>query len=295
MARIAATLYCLAPLEQRLGRTSMVPASPRHPAAALRLFDWSDFIVASAARELRSRYARSLLGWGWLVLPPLVMIAIYALVFSQLMRGAGALPDRGPFTYSIYLCAGLLTWQWFAELLSRVAGLFTTHATMLKKTIVPWYALLAVDVLVTGFGLAVQIGLFALVLLALDLWPGWRALAFFPLAVVQGLLAVGLGLAVAVFQVFFRDVALALPLGLQLWFWLTPIVYPLAAVPAAFQAFVQWNPMQPLAAGYQHIVLAPDIVAPWPAIAAVGAASTVLVLLSLRLLRRNQGAIRDEL
>ncbi|MEJ6021934.1 ABC transporter permease [Ramlibacter sp. PS4R-6] len=272
----------------------MVPASPRPP-AALRLYAWSDFILASAARELRSRYARSLLGWVWLVLPPLVLIAIYALVFSQLMRGAGALPDRGPFTYSIYLCAGLITWQWFSELLSRVAGLFTNHATLLKKTIVPWYALLAVDVLVTSFGLVVQSLLFALVLVAVDLWPGSRVLAFVPLVLCQALLAVGLGLGIAVLQVFFRDVALALPLVLQLWFWLTPIVYPLAAVPEAFQSFVQWNPLQPIAAGYQHIVLAPDIAASWPRIGIVGAFAVLLVLLSLRLLRRNQGPIRDEL
>jgi lipopolysaccharide transport system permease protein len=272
----------------------MDSASPRLP-AALRLFAWSDFILASAARELQSRYARSLLGWVWLVLPPVVLIAIYTLVFSRLMRGAGALPDHGPFTYSIYLCAGLLTWQWFSELLGRVAGVFTNHATMLKKTVVPWYALLAVDVLVTTFGLFMQVGLFALVLAAIDQWPGWRGLAFVPLALCQALFAVGLGLGLAVIQVFFRDVALALPLVLQLWFWLTPIVYPLRAIPPEVQSMMQWNPMQPITAGYQHIVMAPDLVVSWPQVGAVAAVSLVLVALSLRLLHRNQGPLRDEL
>jgi lipopolysaccharide transport system permease protein len=265
------------------------------PPAVLRLAAWSDFILASAARELQSRYARSLLGWVWLVLPPVVLIGIYTLVFSRLMRGAGALPNHGPFTYSIYLCAGLLTWQWFTELITRVAGVFTNHATMLKKTIVPWYALLGVDVLVTSFGLCMQVGLFALVLVAIDQWPGWRALAFFPLVFCQALFAVGLGLGLAVMQVFFRDVALALPLVLQLWFWLTPIVYPLAAIPPNIQPLMQWNPIQPITAGYQHIVMAPDISAPWLQVAGVAAISFVLLIVSLRLLRRNQGPLRDEL
>jgi lipopolysaccharide transport system permease protein len=268
--------------------------SQRFP-APLRILAWSDFILASAARELQSRYARSLLGWVWLVLPPVVLIAIYTLVFSRLMRGAGALPDHGPFTYSIYLCAGLLTWQWFTELLSRVTGVFTNHASMLKKTIVPWYALLAVDVLVTGFGMFLQVGLFALVLAAVDLWPGWRVLAFVPLVLCQATLAVGLGLALSVVQVFFRDVALGLPLVLQLWFWLTPIVYPLSAIPSALQPYMRWNPVQPIAQGYQHIVLAPEIGAPWLRIGAVALFSVVLLVIALRMVRRNQGAMRDEL
>lgn len=256
---------------------------------------WREFILASAARELRSRYARSLLGWLWLVLPPVVLIAIYTLVFSRLMRGAGTLPDRGPFTYSIYLCAGLLTWQWFGELLPRVVGVFTNHATMLKKTTVPWHALLAVDVLVTGFGMVLQMLLFAALLLVLGAWPGWNALLYVPLLLCEAMLALGLGLGLAVIQAFFRDVGLALPLVLQLWFWLTPIVYPLQAVPAAAHAAMQWNPMLPLVIGFQNIVVAPESGAPWAHVGAVALFAVVMFALSLKLYRRNRGLIRDEL
>ena len=258
------------------------------------VWTWRGFIVASVLRELRSRYARSLFGWAWLVLPPLVLIAIYTLVFSRLMRGVG-LPDRGPYTYSIFLCAGLLPWQWFSELLTRVVSLFTNHATLLKKTAVPWYALLAVDVLVTGFGLAVQMGLFAAFLIIVGQWPGWNAALYLPLLLAQALLAIGLGLGLAVLQVFFRDVGLAIPLVLQVWFWMTAIVYPLSALPAGAQDVLAWNLMAPLVQGYQNLVIQPEEGVWWAGVSAVVAFSAVALLASLRLVHRNRGLIRDEL
>lgn len=259
-----------------------------------QVWTWRGFIVASAAREIRSRYARSLFGWAWLVVPPAVLIAIYAIVFSRLMRGAG-LPDHGPYTYAIFLCAGLLPWQWFSELMTRVVSLFTNYATLLKKTAVPWYALLAVDVLVTGFGMAVQMGLFALLLLFLGLWPGWGALLYIPLLLVQALLAVALGLGLAVLNVFFRDVGLAVPLVLQLWFWLTAIVYPLSALPPAAQDLLAWNLMAPMIQGYQNVVIYPGEGVFWPGVGAVVVFSAFAMLASLRLMRRNRSLIRDEL
>lgn len=259
-----------------------------------QVWTWRGFILASAVREIRSRYARSLFGWAWLVVPPAVLIAIYSLVFSRLMRGAG-LPELGPYTYAVFLCAGLLTWQWFSDLLTRVVGLFTNHATLLKKTTVPWYALLAVDVLVTGFGMAVQMGLFAGLLLAIGLWPGWPALFYVPLLLTQGLLAVGLGLGLAVLHVFFRDVGLAVPLVLQVWFWMSAIVYPLSALPGWGQEMLQWNLMMPLVQGYQDIVIRPGGALPWGGLAGVAGFAVVALLLSLRLMHRNRGLIRDEI
>ncbi len=260
----------------------------------VQAWTWRGFILASAGRELRSRYVRSLFGWFWLVLPPAVLIAIYTVVFSRLMRGGG-LPDHGPYTYSIYLCAGLLTWQWFSELLSRVAGLFTNHANLLKKTPVPWYALLAVDLLVTGFGMVVQLGLFALLLVAVGQWPGWAALQYLPLLAVQALLAVGVGLGLGVLQVFFRDVGLALPLVLQVWFWMTAIVYPLAVLPEPVQNLLQWNLMAPIVQGYQNVVISPESGVPWGSVGVVTLLAALALALSLRMVRRNRGPIRDEL
>lgn len=259
-----------------------------------QVWKWRAFILASVHRELRSRYTRSLFGWAWLLLPPLVLIAIYTLVFSRLMRGAG-LPDHGPYTYSVFLCAGMFTWQWFSELVSRLVGLFTHHASLIKKTTVPWPVLLAVDVLTISFGLCIQLVLFTLLLLAVGMWPGWPALWFVPLLAVQGLLAVGLALGLSVLHVFFRDVGMAVSLVLQIWFWMTPIVYPLEALPAQFQQLLRWNLVTPLTEAYQTVVLQTRPAIDWSSVGLAACAGLLLLLLSVRLVRRNEAQIRDEL
>lgn len=255
---------------------------------------WLAFILGAAARELRQRYARSVLGWLWLLVPPIVFIAIYTLVFGLLARGGG-LPDQGPFTYSVFVCAGLLTWLWFSDLLSRTVGLFSNHAALLKKTQIPWAAVLAVDVLVSLAGLFVQMSLFVALLLFLDAWPGWAALLFVPLLAVQGLWAVAMGLVLSVMHVFVRDVGMIVPLALQVWFWGTPIVYTMAVIPESLHAWLSLNPMLPLVQGYQAVVLQAPGTVSWGRVGALAIVSGLLLGFSLRLVRRNLPAIYDEL
>ena len=143
--------------------------------------------------------------------------------------------------------------------------------------------------------MAVQLGLIALLLLAVGQWPGASVWVFLPLLALQAVLAVGLGLGLAVLHVFFRDVGMGVPLILQVWFWLTPIVYPLQALPERFQEVLQWNLFTPLITTYQDAVIRPDAAVPWRALAAVLSLASLVLFLSLRMVRRNRGLIRDEL
>jgi lipopolysaccharide transport system permease protein len=257
------------------------------------LWRWRSFILASAVREIRSRFSRSLLGWVWLLLPPIAMIVIYSVIFSRLMR-AGGLPDLGPLTYTIFLCAGMMSWQWFCDLLTRTTGLFTNYGGLFKRAAVPWQTLLAVDALVSSFGLAVILVLFLLFLAAIGQWPGVSVLAYFPLLLLQGMFAVALGMCLAVLQVFFRDVGLALPIVLQFWFWATPIVYPMTILPESIQKLIGLNFMTPIVMGYQSALM-PALGSPWR----IGLLVTVLLIpllmmAALWMLRRNWDAMRDE-
>ncbi|BAN94901.1 Wzm protein [Plautia stali symbiont] len=84
---------------------------------------YKGFIINSIKREFKSRYHTSLLGTAWLILQPLAMIVVYTVIFSEVMKAR--MPDSTiPFAYSIYLCAGLLTWGFFSELLSRLINIF---------------------------------------------------------------------------------------------------------------------------------------------------------------------------
>lgn len=100
------------------------------------LWAYRDFILGSVQREFQSKYQRSMLGATWTVLNPLAMIVVYTVIFSQVMRAK--LPGvDSTFGYSIYLCAGILTWGLFAEITTRGQNIFLENANLIKKLSFP--------------------------------------------------------------------------------------------------------------------------------------------------------------
>jgi lipopolysaccharide transport system permease protein len=86
-------------------------------------------------------------------------------------------------------------------------------------------------------------------------WPGWDILNLIPLILLQCAFAMGLGITLGILNVFFRDVGQAVGIVLQFWFWLTPIVYPLATLPTWARDYLAWNPVLPLFESYQNVLL----------------------------------------
>ena len=218
------------------------------------LWAYRGFVLGMVARDFRGRYLGSVLGASWAVLNPVAQILIYTLIFSQVMRTRlPNMPD--PLAYSLYLCAGMLTWNYFIEVLVRSQTVFLEQASMLKKVSFPRVTLPTYVFLSATVNFAIVWGLFLGFLLVSGRWPGWMLVALIPLLLIQQVLAVGLGLTLGVTNVFFRDVAQAVGVGLQFWFWLTPIVYPLDAVPEVVRRLMTWNPLYGLVASYQRIVV----------------------------------------
>ena len=122
------------------------------------LWAYRGFITGSVKREFQSKYRNSLLGAAWTVLNPLAMIIVYTVIFSQVMRAK--LPGvDSTFAYSIYLCAGVLTWGLFAEILGRGQNVFLEHANLIKKLSFPRICLPTIVVLNAGLNFAIIFGL----------------------------------------------------------------------------------------------------------------------------------------
>lgn len=245
------------------------------------------------ARDFRVRYLGSTLGASWAFLNPLAQILIYTLVFAGVMQTR--LPNgRDPLGYSLYLCAGLLTWNYFVEVLLRSQTVFLEQANMLKKLSFPKVTLPSYVLLSASINFAIVWGLFLALLLISGRWPGWVLIALVPLLLIQQVLAIGLGLLLGVTNVFFRDVAQAVGIGVQFWFWLTPIVYPLSAVPGFARDLLALNPVYPLIASYQRIIVEhqwPAWVDLWP----VCILAPVVAWISDVVFQHLSGAMVDEL
>ena len=257
------------------------------------LWAYRGFVLGSVKREFQSKYANAMLGALWSVLSPLAMILVYTVIFSEVMRTRLPGAESG-FAYSIYLCAGILTWGLFAEIVARGQTMFIDQANVIKKISFPRICLPVIVVLGSLVNFAIIFGLFLVFLVATGNFPGLVFAAIVPVLVVQVLLAIGLAMIVGVLNVFFRDVGQFVTIAMQFWFWLTPIVYPASILPEEIRAALAWNPMVPLIQAYQAVLVhgtQPD----WGPIGMVALLALLLCAFGMRLFRKRAGEMVDEL
>jgi lipopolysaccharide transport system permease protein len=137
-------------------------------------------------------------------------------------------------------------------------------------------------------------GLFTVFLLATGNFPGLPYLALVPVLGLLAAFALGLGVTLGILNVFFRDVGQAFGIVIQFWFWLTPIVYPATILPERIRPLLDVNPMAPVIAAFQDILVNRQ----WPhwlSLLPTLALAVALCLLGLRLFRRHAGELVDEL
>lgn len=251
------------------------------------------FILNSVRREFHLKYRNSLLGATWSILSPMAMILVYTVIFTEVMRAR--LPGvESDFAYSIYLCAGSLTWGLFSEITGRMQNVFLDNASLLKKVNFPRICLPLIVVFGSLLNFSIIFGLFTLFLIATNNFPGSVYLAMVPLLVIQIVFSVGLGMVLGVLNVFFRDIGQFFGIVLQFWFWLTPIVYPVTILPEKVRQFMAFNPMVDLMVAYQGIFTGgrwPE----WSSLWLVMTLAAVLCVSGFRLFRRHVGEIVDEL
>lgn len=261
---------------------------------ALRaLWSFRGFIVTSVIREFQAKYRNSLFGIVWMILNPLAMILVYTVIFSRIMQSR--LPGvDGAFSYSIYLCAGILTWGLFSDITGRCLNVFIENANLIKKLSFPKLCLPVIVVMSSLLNFAIIFSLFLVFLFVTGNLPGVGLLAFFPVLALQIAFAVGLGMTLAVFNVFFRDVGQLFGILLSFWFWFTPIVYPASVLPEEAAHLLAYNPMAHIIGAYQEIFVKGHF-DDWAGLAPIAVVAAVLCVVGFSLLRRNAADMVDEL
>jgi ABC-type polysaccharide/polyol phosphate export permease len=251
------------------------------------------FLVRELAlRDLRVRYAGSAFGFVWAFLHPIWQLLLYGLVFSVILR----LPLTGERTtsFAAFLFAGLLPWMAFQEGVTRGATAILENAQMVKKLRFPSQVLVH----------AVVVSAFVHAGIALVLFTGWQVargevdwthLHWLGLGL-AGQLAMtgGLALLVASLQVYLRDVVQGLGLVMSAFFYVTPIVYPSALVPAPLRGWIEINPLATIVALDRSFLIAGDPPSP-TSLAALFAACSGLFALGIFTFRRLSPGFSDEL
>lgn len=257
------------------------------------IWNYRGFVLGSVKREFQTKYVNAMLGAVWSILSPLAMILVYTVIFSEVMRAK--LPgNESDAAYSIYLCAGILTWGLFAEIVNRGQNMFLEQANLIKKISFPRICLPIIVVLNALVNFGIIFGLFLIFLVVTGNFPGLVFLTIIPVLALQILLAIGLGMVSGILNVFFRDIGQFLTIAMQFWFWLTPIVYPIKIVPEAVRFVLTYNPMTAVIQAHHTILLehhSPD----WSSLVPATLVALLLCTLGMRLFRKRSGEMVDEL
>lgn len=258
-------------------------------------------------REVRGKYKRSFLGQTWSLLNPIASLAIYTVVFGLVLKAEPPPGEpSGIDNFTLWLACALLPWNFFATTLQGGMNALLGNANLVQKVYFPRYTLVVSNMLaglVTfGFELLVLAGI--AVLFGSQIWI-WIPLVVFFVALLA-LFGLGLGLMLSISNVYFRDTAQFVGIGMQVWFYATPIVYPITLI-AATEA--QWaaqgndfplvwlyslNPMERFVQIFRDL-LYDNRLPPWGDMAYCVGATVVSLGLGALVFRKYQGRIAEEL
>lgn len=196
--------------------------------SASELFARRELLWNLTLRELRGRYKRSLLGWGWSLLNPIAFMLVYTFAFSVILDANPEPGDpSGLSSYAFYLLCGLLPWSFFNISVTTAMTSVVANGALVRKVAFPREHLVVSTIAAGLFTLAVEITVLTIALVV----AGNMVLPWLPLVIVTSFLvavfATGFGLALAALNVYFRDMAYLWGIAVQAWFFSTPIVYPL--------------------------------------------------------------------
>lgn len=183
-------------------------------------------------RELRGKYKGTALGWGWSLVNPLATTIIFTAVFAVIMKIEPPVGVDGLNNYALFLLCGLLTWNFLSGAISSGMGVLTGNANLIKKTYFPRRLLVVANIMALFVTYAIEMGVLAVVFLVF----GVNVLPWIPgvvvVMVLTAVFALGLSLLLSVVNVYFRDASHFVAIALQIWFYVSPIIYPITLVEA---------------------------------------------------------------
>ncbi len=243
------------------------------------------------SRSIRTDYLENLTGFAWLILQPLLLLGVYAFVFTTIFKARIA--DAELIGFVPYLAVAFWPWTAFSEAILKGSGTVSANAALIGKVAFP-SELLPLAMVTATF--IMHMSGYLAVLLVLQVsgtdihWFG--LLAAVPLLLLLCLLAGAFSLFTSALQVFVRDVAQILPPLMTFWFFTTPILYGTSVLPARMATWLQWNPMAWFVARLRAAILFGDYQASWPDLA-VPLITVALFWLGLMFFRRFAGHFED--
>lgn len=226
------------------------------PTTGWRMLDWRELwayrelLWVLTARDVKVRYKQTVLGAAWAVIRPFTTMVIFSIVFGQLAK----MPSEG-YPYPIFVYAALLPWTFFSTAIAASAQSLVGSAHLVSKV---YFPRLIIPLASAGSGL-VDLLISTAILFLMMLWYGvpwsWQLVAVPLLLLAVVFAALGVGTLLCALTVAYRDFTHITPFLIQIWMYVTPVVFPISLVPPRWQWLLYLNPMTGLVEGFRAAFL----------------------------------------
>ncbi len=245
-----------------------------------------DLVYELVLRDMRVRYKRSVLGFAWSLINPLLQLGVVGFVFSQV------LPLQIP-NYSLFLLTGLLAWNWFQTSLHAVTGSIVDNRELIRQPGFPTAMLPVVTVTTNLVHFVLALPILMIIILIGGQGISATVLLLPVIIGLQFLLTLSLGYFLATLHVSLRDTQYLVGIALLLGFYLTPIFYDPASIPARYQMIYQLNPMLQIIEAYRAVLLYHHLPAPLPILILASVCTTLLFLAHRQFVRASYHFVEE--
>jgi len=250
------------------------------------LLHYRDLLYFLVRRDLTVRYKQTVLGVLWAILQPFMTMVVFSVFLGRL---AGVPSDDIPYPVFAYL--GLLPWTYFSGAISRSSASLVGNAGLLGKVYFPRVLIPLGAVLSALVDFVIASVVLVAIMFFYGIAPAASSVVVLPLVLLTAILALGVGMSLAAINVRYRDVQHATPFLIQIWMFMTPVVYPNSIVPDGYRFWFELNPMAGTIAAYRACVLGTPI--DWNSLGMAAALAIVLLVVGFWQFRRMDRFFAD--
>jgi len=239
-----------------LNRSNAVPTTIIQPSRGLlslklgELWQYRELLYFLTWRDVKIRYKQAVLGFLWAFIQPFLKMVVFSVVFGGLAK-----MDSEGFPYPIFLYAGLLPWQFFADAVNRSGQSIVAEANLITKVYFPRLIMPVASVGAALVDFAISFALLIGMMFYFQLSPSLSILMVLPLVLITILSALGVGVLVSALNTAYRDFRYMLPFLVQIWMFLTPVIYSVKIIPENWRWLILLNPMAGIVDAYRSAIL----------------------------------------
>jgi homopolymeric O-antigen transport system permease protein len=269
--------------------TIVIEPAPRWPGInAGELWANRELLLFLVWRDVKVQYAQTALGAAWAVLQPLLTMLIFTVIFGRLAK----IPSDG-VPYSVFTLAALIPWMYFSSAFSTASASLVNSSNLITKVYFPRLIIPIVSVLSGLVNFAVSFVVLAVMMIWYHVTPSVLAIPMIPaLLLLMILAATGVGCWLAAVYIQYRDVRQIVPFIVQIWMYVSPVVYPLSLVPERYRTLYALNPMAGIIQTFRVVLLRTGEI-PWATLGVSTIVGIAMFLFGTLYYRRTEHLFAD--